>query len=550
MTPYKRFANPKYVKVFNYFLKTIVEKQFERKYHQDIKLNLYGIKIKPNSSKYNSIPVEELLNSQATVIFFIDSENPKLNSSNFIEDLIYKSGKTFLMLQDSTWFSEPNKFQIKFVFNKRPLYDLDYKSDDSLNENSKLNEGQYDYEDSEEYYQKIDNLLNNFLKTFKEKDMPNFLGYKVISGKDRYRDFTIKLTGIFKKPFSVENSDAIHSKSRTMIKLIKKIFPFLQKATFYGGGTSTLDNYEKNLDWEKHYFNREVKDDKDNNLPFIQEEKNGIKRRLFKEGIDNHELKWHFDELDRNVKVVKSNGWLLQMDNEIPKQLKEGENVFIPKGKYHRIIKGFGDLIVEVEELNGDIILERTKSELRSPIRNIVKDITKIFKENDEGIFYLPEDLGDGEEMHYEFAKLPIPITVEVEIEPNDDVNDYTIDGEYWRNEDTITIRINYNPEKKEKITYNLIGELNEIVAHELRHIYQKLNDLYDLDKPEEGDSFKYYTQPDEIDAQIFGFKRISKLTKKPFDVVVKDWFATHKDIHNLNDNEMKEVISIILKNK
>ena len=83
-----------------------------------------------------------------------------------------------------------------------------------------------------------------------------------------------------------------------------------------------------------------------------------------------------------------------------------------------------------------------------------------------------------------------------------------------------------------------------------MRHIYQKLNDLYDLDKPEEGDSFKYYTQPDEIDAQIFGFKRISKLTKKPFDVVVKDWFATHKDIHNLNDNEMNEVISIILKNK
>ena len=34
--------------------------------------------------------MEELLTSQAMVSFFIDSENPKLHSSNFIEDLIFK----------------------------------------------------------------------------------------------------------------------------------------------------------------------------------------------------------------------------------------------------------------------------------------------------------------------------------------------------------------------------------------------------------------------------------------------------------------------------
>ena len=61
-----------YVKMFNRFLKTVVEKRFERKYHQDIKLMLYGIKIKPNSKAYKSIPVEELLAPQAAVIFFIE----------------------------------------------------------------------------------------------------------------------------------------------------------------------------------------------------------------------------------------------------------------------------------------------------------------------------------------------------------------------------------------------------------------------------------------------------------------------------------------------
>jgi len=222
MKPYERFINRRYVKIFNHFLKEVVEKKFENKYHQDIKLNLYGIKIKPNSKAYKSIPVEELLAPQATVIFFIDSENPQLNTSDFIESLLYREGRTFLMLQDSTWFDEPNKFQIKFVFNKRPLYDLDYVVEDSVNEDK---------------------------------------------------------------------------------------------------------------------------------LPFAQEEKNGIKIRLFKESINSGELKWHFDKQDRKVKVVKSNNWMLQMDNDIPKPLKEGQTIFIPKGVYHRVIKGQGDLIVKIKEL-------------------------------------------------------------------------------------------------------------------------------------------------------------------------------------------------------
>jgi hypothetical protein len=221
MKPYERFINRRYVKMFNHFLKEVVKNEFENKYHQDIKLNLYGIKIMPNSKAYKSIPVEELLAPQAAVIFFIDSENPQLNTSDFIETLLYREGRTFLMLQDSTWFDEPNKFQIKFVFNKRPLYPLDYVSEDSLNENK---------------------------------------------------------------------------------------------------------------------------------LPFDQKEKNGIKTRLFKESINSGELKWHFDKQDRKVKVVKSNNWMLQMDNDTPKILKEGQTIFIPKGVYHRVIKGSGDLIVKIKE--------------------------------------------------------------------------------------------------------------------------------------------------------------------------------------------------------
>jgi|688.fasta_scaffold14148_15 hypothetical protein len=352
MTPYKRFVNPTYVKVFNYYLKTVVEKQFERKYHQEIKLKLYGISIQPKNSRYNTIPVDELTDQQTKVKFFIDTYPNKISTSTYLEELIFPKGTTFLQLKNGSFFeNNSNKFIIDILFNKRPLYDLDYKSDNSLN-GEQLNESQYDYQDSEEYYEKLDKILNKFLSNIgKEKDIPDFLGYRALTGKNHYGDFTVKLTGIFKKPFSPEDSDIIYTKKWNLIELVIKMFPFLKNATIYAGSTSTLDNYEHKLDLEKKYLNRKVKeDDVDDKLPFLQEEKNGIKTRLFKESTDNHELKWHFDKTDRKVKVVKSNGWELQMDNQLPIKLNEGDVITIPKGIYHRVIKGTGDLIVKIKE--------------------------------------------------------------------------------------------------------------------------------------------------------------------------------------------------------
>jgi hypothetical protein len=65
------------------------------------------------------------------------------------------------------------------------------------------------------------------------------------------------------------------------------------------------------------------------------------------------------------------------------------------------------------------------------------------------------------------------------------------------------------------------------------------------VEEPE--DPFEYYTQPHEIDAQIAGFKRMSQITKKPFEVIVRNWFDKNRDIHRMNDNETEEVIKRIL---
>lgn len=92
------------------------------------------------------------------------------------------------------------------------------------------------------------------------------------------------------------------------------------------------------------------RDEKDDDLPFEEDIKEGLRYRTFKSDVDSNELKWHFDKKDRNVTIIESNGWEFQMDNELPIILKEGDTLFIPKGVYHRVKKGKGDLKIKIQE--------------------------------------------------------------------------------------------------------------------------------------------------------------------------------------------------------
>jgi hypothetical protein len=86
-----------------------------------------------------------------------------------------------------------------------------------------------------------------------------------------------------------------------------------------------------------------------NAFPFVEENLSKNRRiRMFPETVWEEDLVWHRDAEDRTIKVISSNGWKLQMDNELPKDLIIGESHFIPKKEYHRVIKGEGELIVEI----------------------------------------------------------------------------------------------------------------------------------------------------------------------------------------------------------
>ena len=84
-------------------------------------------------------------------------------------------------------------------------------------------------------------------------------------------------------------------------------------------------------------------------LPFSQEKFENYWIRVFSKDVETEELKWHFDNENRKVTILESDGWQFQMDNELPVDLKPGDITYIPKGVYHRIKRGNNNLKIKIE---------------------------------------------------------------------------------------------------------------------------------------------------------------------------------------------------------
>jgi quercetin dioxygenase-like cupin family protein len=72
--------------------------------------------------------------------------------------------------------------------------------------------------------------------------------------------------------------------------------------------------------------------------------------REFKINTPDKELVWHRDEKDRYVTILEGEDWYFQLDNELPLKLQKKDVIFIPKQKYHRVLKGKTDLLIKIEE--------------------------------------------------------------------------------------------------------------------------------------------------------------------------------------------------------
>jgi hypothetical protein len=205
-----------------------------------------------------------------------------------------------------------------------------------------------------------------------------------------------------------------------------------------------------------------------------------------------------------------------------------------------------GDIRTTIDSLTFDIPKPITESKMsrmsRNAVRTTVKDILNIIKNKEKGEYHLPDENGE----EYSFSNLPFTYSVNLFVDIDDTIDGYQVGGNFSSEDDVIEVDIKFNPKTLRKNAYDIIGELNDIVAHELEHGFQYITEGKSYETPP-SDSFGYYTQLHEVKAQRVGFRRVAKLRKLPFNDVVNDWFEDHKDIHGLNENEVGKVIQIII---
>ena len=72
--------------------------------------------------------------------------------------------------------------------------------------------------------------------------------------------------------------------------------------------------------------------------------------RIFSSEVDSEDLVWHRDLQNRKITVLEGEGWQFQFNGSLPFELTEGRIFEIPKGMYHRIIKGKTNLVLKIKK--------------------------------------------------------------------------------------------------------------------------------------------------------------------------------------------------------
>lgn len=217
------------------------------------------------------------------------------------------------------------------------------------------------------------------------------------------------------------------------------------------------------------------------------------------------------------------------------------------------------ELVFQVKEHlkeRGKLLLEGViveSSVIDAPVREVVRSLTNMIKTRETRTYYLPEETTDGEKFEYDFKNIP-----EFSVELNYDMDatmddDYKINGKTVDEGDIIVIDLVINPNFFPGVMYDVIGDLNDLIAHELEHIYQDAwkrpkseMDPYKGREKERPKDKNYYKQPHEVPAELVGFRRVNKLRKEPIEKTIRDWFERNKNVHNLEDEDIDELTEFL----
>ena len=219
------------------------------------------------------------------------------------------------------------------------------------------------------------------------------------------------------------------------------------------------------------------------------------------------------------------------------------------------------ELVFQIKEHlkeRGKLLLEGViveSSVTDAPVREIVRTLTNIIKTRETRTYYLPEELSDDRDtFEYDFKNIPeFSIEFNYNLDPMLE-DEYMIDGKTVDDGYTIEVNLIINPNFLPGVMYDVIADLNDIVTHEIEHIYQadwkrpkEERDPYEDREDERPTGKDYYKQPHEVPAELAGFRRVNKLRKKePIEKTIRDWFNRNRSVHNLSDEDIDELTEFL----
>lgn len=403
---------------------------------------------------------------------------------------------------------------------------------------------------NETYIKKINNLLSK--KTYSYKD-------------DTFSfDYTIELTGEIKPMISIgewTDYNLVNIKIFNLSNVLKRILSFMLEKDPEYSNLKENDIYNikiplRRLGIERHLGASAKKLLRTLNINSIMTKE----VLLSSSELEGDYERIKIDEANTSVTAGEYTGplelGLIKWKNKTLAPFSEFVDTKFNHKKKQKTVRNNVKRVVGVWEKNPDGSYKTNQHDVhtinegmidRLAVRTVVKDIVNIIKQNEEGQFYLPEDVND--ELEYTLTNKDISFSVELTLRFNDIIGGFGVNGAYSREEDVIEMVIEYNPNTINHQLYDLIGEINEVLTHEMVHLKQSYKGELDYEDVE-GSNLEYYTRKHEIPAQYYGFKRLSKLRKLPLEVVVREWFDTHKKIHMLNPEEVEIVIETILNYK
>lgn len=398
------------------------------------------------------------------------------------------------------------------------------------------------------------------------KKLNNFLTKKTYSYKDDTFsfDYTIELTGEIKPMITIgewTDYNLVIIKIFNLSDTLKRILSFMLEKDPEYSELKKNDIYDvkiplRRLGIERHLGSSAKKMLKTLNINSIM-----TKEVLLPSSeLEGDYARFNIDEGNTSVTAGEYTGplelGLIKWKNKTLAPFSEFVDTHFNHKKKQKTVKNNVKRVVGVWEKNSDGSYKTNQHDVhtinegmidRLSVRTVVKDIVNIIKQNEEGEFYLPEDING--ELEYSLTNKNISFSVELTLRFNDIIGGFGVNGAYSREGDVIEIVVEYNPNTIKQQLYDLVGEINEVLTHEIVHLKQYYKGELEYEDIDAG-SLEYYTRPHEIPAQHYGFKRLSKLRKLPLEDVVREWFRTHKIVHNLNPDEEEIVIQKILNYK